>query len=241
MTLDEFQTLFAQVRQKGWVPSERKGPTGIGHTLERLLGLTENNIASPDLGEIELKARRLNSTSMVTLFTFNRKVWRMKPLDAIRTYGTPDKDGRLGLYFTMSTTPNGSGLFLHLETETISVRHIDGTLIAEWQLEQLADRFMQKVPSLLLVSASSEMRGDREWFRYERAQLLAGTSAEILRSQIAAGKIKVDLRLHDKGRSARNHGTGFRAFEADLPQLFAVVKDIEIVKEEEVAAELKRL
>ncbi len=241
MTVDEFQEVFGQVRAMGWVPSQRKGSTGVGHTLERLLSLKENNIASPDLGAIELKARRSHSGSMVTLFTFNRKVWRMKPIEAIRKYGTPGTDGRLGLYFTMSPTPNGSGLFVRVESETISVRHIDGTLIAEWQLEQLANRFMQKIPSVILVSASSEMRGDIEWFRYERAQLLAGTSAEIIRSQITAGNIRIDLRLHDNGRSARNHGTGFRAFEDNLPQLFAIVKDIEIVKEEEVAEEIKRL
>lgn len=209
MTIEEFQVKFMHIKNQGWVPSRRKGPTGVGHTLEQLLGLSENNIASPDLGEIELKARRLGGSSMVTLFTFNRKVWKMPPLAAIRQYGTFDKDGRQGIYFTMSQTPNSSGLFLDIEEEAISVRHIDGTLIATWRLADLAERFMKKLPALLLVSASSEMRGETEWFRYERAQLLAGTSLEIIRSQLRIGHIRVDLRLHDKGTSARNHGTGF--------------------------------
>lgn len=131
MTLNTFIKVFATLKAKDWVRSERKGPTGIGHTLEKQLGLPENNIATPDLGKIELKAHRVNSSSMITLFTFNRKVWRMKPLEAIKKFGTPDKNGRLGLYFTMSRVPNSTGLFLHIEKESISVRHISGETIAE--------------------------------------------------------------------------------------------------------------
>jgi hypothetical protein len=115
MTIEEFRVKFVEIKNHGWVMSKRKGPTGVGHTLEQLLGLNENNVASPDLGEIELKARRNGASSMVTLFTFNRKVWKMPPLLAIRKYGTLDKDGRQGIYFTMSQTPNSSGLFLDIE------------------------------------------------------------------------------------------------------------------------------
>lgn len=226
MTLVEIVEAFAKLKAKNWVKSERRGPTGIGQTLEKLLGLSENNITAPDFGEIELKAHRVNSSSMITLFTFNRKVWKMNPLDAIRKYGTPDENGRLGLYFTMARAPNSTGLFLHIETETISVRHVSGEIVAEWQLQILAERFMTKMPALILVSAFSEMRGDIEWFKFDRVQLLTGTSVEIIRSQILAGNILVDLRLHDKITNARNHGTGFRASEGKLPLLFQSVKDL---------------
>lgn len=226
MTLNGFKKEFAELKSKGWVKSERRGPTGIGHTLEKLIGLPENNIASPDLGEIELKSHRINSHSMITLFTFNRKAWKMSPLEAIRKYGTPDVNGRLGLYFTMSRTPNSTGLFLHVEDETISVRHISGEIVAEWQLQALAERFMEKLPAVILVSAFSEMRGDDEWFKFDRAQLLTGTSADILRNQILTGNALVDLRLHEKVTSARNHGTGFRAHEGKLPSLFQKIQDL---------------
>lgn len=226
MTLTEFKEAFLALKAKGWIKSERRGPTGIGQTLEKNLGLPENNIALPDLGEVELKSHRIGSTSLITLFTFNRKVWKMKPLDAIRKYGTEDQNGRLGLYFTMSRTPNGSGLFLQVEREYISVRHISGQLIAEWELKALEQRFKAKVPALILVSAFSEMRGDFEWFTFDRAQILTGTSADIIYNQILAGNILVDLRLHDRITSARNHGTGFRAREDRLPLLFGSVEDI---------------
>lgn len=226
MSVSEFSSAFEQIKALGWIQSKRRGPTGIGQTLEELLGLPENNIASPDLGEIELKAHRINSSSMITLFTFNRKAWKMKPLEAIKKYGTPDENGRVGLYFTMSRTPNSTGLFLHIEDESISVRHISGQIIAEWLLQTLAERFTQKLPALILVSAFSEMRGNVEWFKFDRAQILTGTSVDIIRSQILAGNILVDLRLHDKITYARNHGTGFRVHEDKLPLLFKTVEDL---------------
>jgi hypothetical protein len=226
MTINQFRLRFDKIRQMGWVPSKRRGPTGVGHTLEQLLGLKENNVALPDLGKVELKAHRVNSPSMITLFTFNRRAWKMNQLDAIRKFGVPDKNGRLGLYFTMSRIPNSAGLFLHIDDTAISVRHISGVIVVEWQLVNLARQFCAKVPALIIVSALSEIRGDREWFRFTRAQLLRGTSPSIIRDQIEQGNILVDLRLHDKGTRARNHGTGFRTLESKLDRLFAHIEEL---------------
>ena len=86
MTLADFVQRFNELKRRGWVRSLRSGPTGIGKTLEELLGIEENNIAVPDLGSIEPKAHRIHPNSMITLFTFNRKVWKMRPLEAIRSY-----------------------------------------------------------------------------------------------------------------------------------------------------------
>jgi hypothetical protein len=226
ITIEKFISKFTEVKEKGWVRSNRKGPTGIGQTLEQLLGIKENNVALPDLGSVELKAHRIGSSSMITLFTFNRKAWKMNPLAAIKKYGTKDEKERLGMYFTMSRTPNSMGLLLYVDDTSISVRHVSGEVVADWQLEVLAQRFIQKVPGLVLVSAFSEMRGDTEWFKYERAQLLTETSSNIIHNQLIAGNILVDLRLHDKGTSARNHGTGFRAKEDKLTLLFKNIVEL---------------
>ena len=56
----------------------------------------------------------------------------MNPLQAVRKYGTRDVNRRLGMYFTMSPTPNNTGLRLHTEQDALSVRHISGDVIAEW-------------------------------------------------------------------------------------------------------------
>jgi len=56
MTLSEFKKRFRILKSKGWVCSARKGPTGVGNTLEKEIGLGENNIALPDIdGKAECK------------------------------------------------------------------------------------------------------------------------------------------------------------------------------------------
>lgn len=220
MDFGEFRQRFAEIREHGFYRSVRRGPTGVGHTLEQVLGLTENNIAIPDFGDVELKAHRDGVTNLITLFTFNRKAWVMHPLSAIRTYGTPDPSGRLGLYFTMSQVPNSAGLFLVVTDDVVSVQHTSGQTVARWLTRDLGAQFRAKMPALVLVTARTEMRGEVEYFNYYRARLLSGTSATLIADQIRRGSILIDLRLHDAVTHARNHGTGFRAYERMLDQLF---------------------
>ena len=226
MQIFEFKEKFKEIKKLGYVRTKRNGPTGIGYTLESLLGISENNNAKPDIDGAELKAHRTNVNGLITLFTFNNKVWKMPPLDAVKKYGSIDKNGRKGLYYTMSLKPNSAGLFLNVNQKEISVCHISGEVIAVWQLENLAKRFLQKIPSLIFVSTFSEERDGIEYFHYYRAQLMNGTSPELLYDQFRAENILVDLRLHDKGTMARNHGTGFRTYEDKLPLLFNNIKDL---------------
>lgn len=226
MNLEEFKQKFQELKNKGFVKSLRKGPTGIGLTFETLIGVDENNLALPDIDGIEIKAHRDNSKSMITLFTFNRKAWQIPPLEAIRKYGSYDENGRLGMYYTMSLTPNSAGLFLTVNNEEISVQHTSGEIIATWQLSTLAGRFTQKIPALLFISAHTEERAGIEYFHFYRGQLMRGTTKELLSELFKTGNLLVDLRLHDKETMARNHGTGFRTFEDKLPLLFKKIEDI---------------
>jgi hypothetical protein len=58
-----------EISAMGFIPNTRKGNDGgIGNTLEDLLGIKENNLPIPNASEWELKAQRLNSTSLTTLF-----------------------------------------------------------------------------------------------------------------------------------------------------------------------------
>ncbi|MDR0800189.1 MAG: MvaI/BcnI family restriction endonuclease [Endomicrobium sp.] len=220
MNLKEFKTKFIKLKEKGYIPSKRNGPTGIGYTLESSLGILENNNVKPDIEGAELKAHRTKEKSLITLFTFNNKAWKTPPLEAVRKYGSLDAIGRKGLYYTMFLKPNSAGLFIEVTKAAISVRHISGETIASWSLQNLTDRFIKKIPALIFVSAHTEERAGKEHFHFYRAQLMEGTSSELLENQFKEENILVDLRLHDKGTSARNHGTGFRVYEYKLPLLF---------------------
>lgn len=54
---------------------------------------------------------------------------------------------------------------------------------------------------------------------------MAKLSKSILKNQFENEKLLVDLRLHDKGTMARNHGTGFRVYEKHLVDLYTTVKE----------------
>jgi hypothetical protein len=226
LDLQAFTAAFHALKARGFVPSKRSGPTGVGYTLETELGILENNIATPDLGTVELKAHHTKSSNLITLFTFNRKAWRIPPLEAVQRYGSRDKDGRLGLYYTLSLKPNSAGLFLYIADAMVEVRHVSGEVVVQWHLETLARRFLQKIPAMIFVSAFSEERDGREHFHYYRAQWMQGTSPELLGDQFREERILIDLRLHDQVTRARNHGTAFRTYEEKLPLLFKSVIDL---------------
>jgi hypothetical protein len=121
MKISEFKDKFRRIKDLGFVRTKRSGATGIGYTLESLLGISENNKAKSDIEGAELKAHRTNVNGLISLFTFNNKVWKMSPLDAVKKYGSIDKDGMQGLYYTMSLKPNSARLFLDVQkTEIIS-------------------------------------------------------------------------------------------------------------------------
>ena len=189
--------------------------------MEKYVGIKENNLSLPDLEKFELKAHREGSNNLITLFTFNKGAWLVDPLDAVKRYGTLDENGRMGLYFTMSKQPNRMGLYLYVAREYVSIKHISGEEIVRWYFRDLVEQFSKKIPGLIIVYARSIERNGKEWFNFYSAKLLKGTTPETLSTAIRNGIILIDLRLHDKGTMARNHGTGFRVMERDLDKIFS--------------------
>ncbi len=99
----------------------------------------------------------------------------------------------------MSKIPNSSKLFIDIEQDTVSVRHVEGDIIVQWNFDDLSKQLNKKIPALMLVHAHSEMRGGVEYFKFNRARLMRGTNSHIIREQIDEGNILIDLRLHDAG------------------------------------------
>ncbi|MDR2815035.1 MAG: MvaI/BcnI family restriction endonuclease [Prevotellaceae bacterium] len=60
---------FKKIARMGWIENARTANAGgVGNTLEDLLGIEENNLPIPNAAEWELKAQRLNTASLTTLF-----------------------------------------------------------------------------------------------------------------------------------------------------------------------------
>lgn len=224
MNLEEFKEKFKEIMNRGYIPSLRKGNTGIGQTLEQLLGLDENNIAGPDLEEIELKAQRKNVSNRVTMFTFNRGAWQIKQNYIVKKYGYIDPNGRPALYCTVNSNPNPQGLFLQIdETDNLMLlNHSDNVVLAQWKLEVLIEQFEKKMPNLIVVLADSRItEAGIEEFWYNSAYLLEDGNKNTFIDFIKKGIIIVDVRIHLKEKgTVRNHGTAFRIEEKYLVDCF---------------------
>ena len=224
MRLPELKKRLKELSDLGFIPSERKGPTGIGHTLESRLGVSENNLPIPDIGgRVEIKATRSTQNNLITLFTFNKAAWQIPQADAIRRWGRRDDKGRMGFYNTVSATaPNSQGLQITLEADTVLIVHVDTKeVLATWDLYEIVGKFMNKFERLLLVHADSRKVRRVEEFYYHKALLLTEPSSKTFRKGFLSNKALIDIRMHLRPNgSVRNHGTGFRVREQDLPDLF---------------------
>ncbi|GAH74179.1 unnamed protein product [marine sediment metagenome] len=69
ITYSELIHELKAIKEMSFIRTHRSGNTGIGKTIEDLLGIEENNVPGPNAGMIELKSARRNVSSMLTLFT----------------------------------------------------------------------------------------------------------------------------------------------------------------------------
>ena len=229
MRLSEVRERLRDLKSEGFVPTERSGPTGIGHTLETRLGLAENNLPIPDIGgRVEVKATRNGWNNLITLFTFNRAVWEYKPKALLEGWGYIDKNERLSLYTTVSATRvNSFGMQLSVADDAghLFMTHVPSeTLLATWDMYYIIGKFVSKFERMLFVHADTRKVDRREEFHFKKAEILSEPGAATFKDSFYDGKVTIDIRMHLKENgTARNHGTAFRIHEPDLPSLFGKI------------------
>lgn len=171
-----------QVSAEGFIPTMRRGDTGIGFTLESSLGIAANSSKKADFKGIEIKASRSSSklSGRVTIFSQvpNWNISRLKSSYEIlmeRGKFSPEKQ-RQQLYHQISATgPNSYGMFLVVD-ETKRELHqkftSDGLEMVNdvrWKLETLLLRLIEKHSNTVWVTAHTRGTGNGESFHYVRA------------------------------------------------------------------------
>lgn len=215
------------IKKMGYIKTHRAGNTGIGKTLEDLLGINENNIPGPNARMIELKSARKNASSMLTLFT-------KSPLPAkansvlLEKFGYESKRGnnKKELHTTVSakefnTLKGKPGFKITIDKERINLVTIENEVVGYWDKETLKKSFERKIPKLLYVKAESRGSGSDEEFWFNEAWLLSGFDFENFVRLLKEGTILVDIRIgqYPDGRP-HDHGTGFRVLPAKLDLCF---------------------
>lgn len=225
--IEKFKIELKKIADKGFIESLRSSDTGIGYTLESCLGIEENNIPLADLGsDIELKAFRKDSASLLTLFTCEPS-----PEGGGRDRGLLEKFGykrrenlrQKELYCTINSSAfNPQTLKLKVEDDRIKVVSDKEEINIYWIAQQLKERFLQKIPKLIIVKADARIKDNgREEFHFNEAYFLKGFSFESFKNMVSKDIITVDFRMHlRENDTVRNHGTAFRIRKSKLEKCF---------------------
>jgi hypothetical protein len=232
MTITELIKKLKEIKQKGFIETERAGATGVGYTFESLLGLTENNIAIADIGaRIEIKTARKTSDSLITLFTFNRGVWKIKQKEIINKYGYYDVSGRKALKETLYYRGSTTRLFLSLDEENnyVNIMDFENNIIGTYDLYTIVGRFYQKLGRVLFCLANVKKENDIEYFHFDEFYLLSGTSPRKFIKAFKNGYVAIDLRMHLKENgTVRNRGTAFRIKEKNFTVLYENIEKLPV-------------
>lgn len=216
MTYQELVQKLKQLKKGGYVRTHRRGDTGIGKTLEDLLGIEENNVPGPNARMLELKSARKGSPSMLTLFTKSPLPRRKAISELVEKFGYPSpKDGRKILHATLKATAftniKGRRALTVKTNDRIEIVSVKGEVMGYWDMETMEKVFERKLPGLIYVKANATGRGSSEEFWFNEAWHLKGFSFQNFKKLVRDGIICVDLRIgqYPDGRP-HDHGTGFR-------------------------------
>ena len=227
MTKQELIKKLVKIKKMGFIKTHRAGDTGIGKTLEDLLGIKENNIPLPDIHEIaELKACRKSAKSMLTLFT-------LEPLPKggdrdrflLDNFGYSKRDNQRSkeLHSTISCGRyNNQNLKLLVEKDKVRVQGERRRLNIYWDMESLEEKFEDKLPALVYALADTKIINGDEHFHFDEAYFLGDFNFELFKKRIRNNDIVVDLRMYYRpDGSVRNHGTAFRVKINKLDDCFS--------------------
>ena len=214
-----------------YVPSMRDGDTGIGYTLETLLGIDANSSKKPDYKGIELKSSRKSPSSKkaktrTTLLSQvpNWKISAMSPTDILNAYGY-DKDGRLQLYCSLSALKQNSLELGLLVDDSIDQLFVAGSKnktldkLMAWEGKKLRSRILEKHNETFWIKADSKEIDGKEHFHYYEVVHTRKPLASNLFYLLNEGTIEVDLTISEKPKGVRDHGYLFKIWANDLDKL----------------------
>lgn len=231
-----------------WVPSSRGNNTGVGKTFEDLLGKVEDNLAEPDLAQLEIKSQRMNSQSKTTLFT-KSPVYPLGANTYIKdNFGVndaqfPDTKIIHTSFFgnKINTYKNRHGFKLeaddekqklHLKVYDTNNNEINLDNDIYWTYPCLEQIINEKIANVGFVQAKTKSENGEEYFKYEKLTVLMNPSLEKFINNVKDGTIQFDIRIgvYRSGKNAgkpHDHGSGFRIAKKDFHKLYGEVKNID--------------
>lgn len=187
------------ISKKGFVKSEVNSDTGIGRTIESLLGIEMNSSKAPDYKGIELKSFRDARNNRKGLFgkTPNWDLSKFKSrVEILDTFGYWE-EGIFRLYNTMrGTGRNAQGLILRIEDKKDwLVENSDRPEIGDflvWELEILRKALLKKHKETFWIKAESKIEDNNEYFHFKEVEHTKNPMVDKFEILIETGAITMD-------------------------------------------------
>ena len=200
---------FEKIKEKGWIKSIRKGPTGIGKTFETLIGKEEESFSIPDYYGIEIKTRRNSTSEPVSLFCVEPDGEGMFESERIRLkYGYSSKKYPQFTVFNASIKSNaytqiGNNKFilqinhstktLYLTSFNSSGKMIDKS--TSWSFKLLQECLERKLNYLAIIRAYNKHVDGEEYFKYTKMTTYKNVIFENFIHLLEKGKIIVNFKI----------------------------------------------
>jgi hypothetical protein len=224
---EELLEKMKEISKRGFIESLSNTDTGIGRTLEHLLGIEMNSSKDPDYKGIELKSFREKTGVRKNLFA-QVPDWsksKFKSSREILENFSYIRNGIKKLYCSLSTkVPNSQGLMLRLEnSEDCVYENSDNKDIGDfavWEMEVLKKRLQEKHRETFWIEAVSIKKDGKEYFKYEKIIHTKKPLSTQFVTLLEQGDITLDHLIKEKDGYVSEKGPIFKIKSGALNLLF---------------------
>ena len=233
---------FQEIKNLGWIKSVSKGNNAVGITFEKLLGIEQNELEIPDYNGIEIKTKRNQSKSYITLFSCKPEGKYYHEVERIKdTYGYPhkiytqykvlnnsvfaSKKNKIGVNYYFKLHINRKDLKIYLLVYSRGGKLLESNVF--WDFDVLREKLYRKLKIMAYVKAMSKKSKitNEEYFKYIKMEVYLLKNFDIFIDLIETGIIRVNFKLNietklEKFGRIHDHGTSFDILEENLNLLY---------------------
>lgn len=203
---DELLTKLKNISSKGFVKSLRNGDTGVGFTLESLLGISANSSKNPDYKGIEIKSsRKRNSRDVLFSMVPNWELSTLKSGDEIvnkRGRPNPKHNNLKTIFHTIrGDKENNWGLKLKVDDSFINQVCMSGGSEEKdtcWLISDFQSRLMKKHKETFWVEVETRGDKDNEEFHYKKVIHTGSVDISTIPALIEKGVITLDYLIWER-------------------------------------------
>ena len=234
---------FKKIRDIGWIKTLRNGTSGVGYTFESLLHKPEDSSPLPDYGKFEIKTRRAQSKSNISLFSATPDGDFKDPIKKLqKEFGYPHREypylrvfngaangkyfQNIGSYFQFKLSVDRINKVVRLLAQTNSGRKKDTGI--SWSVELLEEKLKRKSEYLAIVWAFNKRIKGIEYFKYVNLRCYVLKDFNTFIKLLDNGDISVRFRINIKKRGRHfgkiyDHGTSFEINPKELRKLYQFI------------------